>query len=294
MTLPDVWDLASTAAKFLTYLGVFAGTGQILASIAFGQHLAGMRSSLNRQAGLFATLALLASIFGFALKGAALTGSASGMADMEMLGLLWETSSGTAFALRGTGLVLLLAGLAIPGIGHWIACAGGLLALWSFSRIGHVQDAGPFWMQVLLFLHLAGVAFWIGILSPLRTLAGQPAKRLQAASLGQQFGRTAAFVVPALVVAGIVLAWRLLGSAAALLGTDYGLALLTKVAGVLLLLGAAAANKLRLVPALMRGDPGAATRLRQSIALEWAAVCLILLLTAFLTTVLGAPARAGS
>ena len=290
--MPDFWGLASTAAKFLTYLGVFASTGLILARIAFPRHLAGMRSSLNRQAALFAALALLASTLVFALKGAALTGSASGMADREMLELLWETSSGTAFALRGTGLVLLLVGLAVSGIGRWIACAGGFLALWSFSRIGHVHDAGPFWMQAFLLLHLAGIAFWIGILSPLRILTAQPANRAHAASLGRQFGQVAAFVVPALALSGIVLAWQLLGSIAALLGTDYGLALLAKVAVVLLLLGAAAANKLRFVPAMMRGDPVAATRLRQSIAFEWAAVCLILLLTAILTTLLGAPARA--
>ena len=171
-----------------------------------------------------------------------------------------------------------------------LPCAGGVLALWSFSRIGHVQDSEQFWLQALLLLHLGGVAFWIGILSPLRTLAGQPASRVHAALLGQHFGQIAAFVVPALALAGIVLAWQLLGSASALLGTEYGLALLAKVAGVLLLLGAAAANKLRYVPAMMRGDPGAAIRLRRSILIEWAAVCLILLLTAILTTLLGAPA----
>ena len=211
-----------------------------------------------------------------------------------MLGLLWETSSGTEFALRGAGLVLILAGLAMRGIGVWVASVGGVLALWSFSRIGHVHDAGPFWLQVLLFLHLAGVSFWIGILSPLRTMAGQPANLMHAASLGRRFGQIAAFVVPGLALAGIVLAWQLLGSAAALLGTDYGLALLAKVAGVFLLLGAAAANKLRFVPAMMHGDSGAAKRLRQSIAIEWAAVCLILLLTAVLTTSLGAPAPSRS
>ncbi len=292
MNLTDVWGLASIAAKFLTYLGVLGSVGQILTSIVFGRELAGMRSTLNRQAAVLAAVALLASALGFLLKGAVLTGSAAGMADREMLGLLWATSAGTASVLRGAGLVLLLAGLAIPGIGHWIACAGGILALWSFSQIGHVQDAGLFLLQTLLFVHLAGIAFWIGILSPLRTMAGQTGTRLLAASLGQRFGQIAAFVVPALALAGIVLAWQLLGSVTALLGTEYGLALLAKVAGVLLLLGAAAANKLRLVPAMMRGDPDAATRLRQSIAIEWAAICLILLLTAILTTSLGAPAPA--
>jgi len=58
---------------------------------------------------------------------------------------------------------------------------------------------------------------------------------------------------------------------------------------VLILLGAAAANKLRFVPAMMNGERAAAVSLRRSIAVEWAAVCAILLITAALTGVAGSP-----
>ena len=50
-----------------------------------------------------------------------------------------------------------------------------------------------------------------------------------------------------------------------------------------LLLAAAAANKLRFVPAMERGDARAAAGLRRSIALEWLAVCAILFITAGLS-----------
>ena len=47
----------------------------------------------------------------------------------------------------------------------------------------------------------------------------------------------------------------------------------------------AADLKLRFVPAMRRGDPAAAARLRRSIAVEWLTVCAILLVTATLTTI---------
>ena len=43
-----------------------------------------------------AVLALLASVLGFMLHGAALTGGADGMTDPDMLGLLWQTPVGDA------------------------------------------------------------------------------------------------------------------------------------------------------------------------------------------------------
>ena len=70
-----------------------------------------------------------------------MTGEASGMIAPEMLDLLWQTPVGTALALRMTGLSLVLAGLRVSGFGIWIAAMGGILALWSFSRVGHVADA---------------------------------------------------------------------------------------------------------------------------------------------------------
>ena len=200
-----------------------------------------------RQATMLAVLALLASGIGFALKGAAMTGEASGMTDPEMLGLVWQTPAGTALVLRVAGLALILVGLRIPGIGLPVAAGGGILALWSFSRVGHVADAEPFWLEFLLLLHLAGAAFWIGILSPLRTIASDRESLSLAASLGHRFGRIAAFTVPVLIAAGIVMAWRLLGEVTALVATGYGLTLLAKIGAVACLLAAAAANILEAV-----------------------------------------------
>ncbi len=282
--MPDLWDLLSILAKFLLHLGVLGSAGLVLVRLVFGPETGRMHGPIARQASALALLALAAAGFGFLLRGAAMTGDASGLTDPEMLGLLWQNPPGTRLLLLGSGLLLVLAGMRIPRIGLWIAAAGGLLALWSFAWIGHVPDAGPVWLEALLVLHLAAAAFWVGILSPLRRLAGDPGELAAAAGLGHRFGRIAAVTVPVLIAAGIVMAWHLLGDVAALTTTGYGLTLLAKIAGVAVLLGAAAHNKLRFVPAMRRGDPAAAVRLRRSIAVEWLAVCAILLVTATLTT----------
>ncbi len=287
--MPDSWELASAFARFLLYLGALGSIGLVLARIVFARETEGLQGAMTRQATGLAALALLAAGIGFSLKGATMTGELSGMTDPEMLGLLWQTPVGTALVLRVAGLGLVLLGLRLPGIGLPVAAAGGLMALWSFTRVGHVADTGTLWLQLLLLAHLAGAAFWIGVLSPLRTLAGDAESLSLAAGLGHRFGRIAAVTVPLLIAAGIVMAWRLVGGIEALLATGYGLTLLAKTGAVGCLLAGAAANKLRFVPAMRAGNGKAAAGLRRSIAVEWAAVCLVLLATAALTTLLGAP-----
>jgi putative copper export protein len=58
---------------------------------------------------------------------------------------------------------------------------------------------------------------------------------------------------------------------------------------VVLLLGAAALNKLRLTPRLVNGDARAIVILRRSIQFEILAAVLILLVTASFTSLLGPP-----
>ncbi|MDE0112755.1 MAG: CopD family protein [Albidovulum sp.] len=288
--MPDIWALATVAATFATYLGVLASTGLVLVRIAFAREIRLIHVSLVRQTTAFALLGLFASIIGFALTGAALTGDSSGLTDLEMLGLLSRTPVGSSVAVRLVGLALVLAGIWIPRFGLPIAAAGALLSAWSFTIVGHSTGAGQFWLGGVLLLHLAGVSFWVGILSPLREIAGKQEFLSEAAGLGRRFGQVARFTVPGLIAAGVYLAWSLLGDFASLATTSYGLALLAKIGLVACLLAAAAANKFRFVPAMEKEDCKAAVRLRQSIVVEWVAVCLIILATAVLTTVTTPPA----
>jgi putative copper resistance protein D len=280
--MPDIWGIASVIVKFSLYVGVLGAAGTVLAALVLGPVLGRFKGI----AAGFAIAGLIASVLAFSLRGAALTGDASGMTDPEMLGLLWQTPVGTALLYRLLGLGLLIAGLIASVTGPWLAVIGGVLAVWSFDHVGHVPDRNLIWLNAALTLHLLGVAFWIGVLIPLRRLALSGG---DAAQLGDQFGKVAAIVVPVLLLAGGFLAYDLVGSVRALFGTSYGQALLLKLGLVAGLLVLAAANKLRFVPQINAGDGAASRHLARSIEIEWAVIAAILLITAILTSVLTLP-----
>ena len=160
--MPDIWSLAAIITKFALYLGILTATGTVLAALMF---------RLNQFRGIalvFGGLAIIASLVGFSLKGANLTGDISGMLDLEMLGLLWSTPVGTAMALRLCGLGVLIVGLFMARGGLALSALGGITAVWSFGHIGHISDRGSAVLDVALTLHLITVAIWIGILTPLQ------------------------------------------------------------------------------------------------------------------------------
>ena len=281
--MPDLWGLASIAAKFALYLGVLTSVGTILAAKLF------QLTGYHRFAAGFAIVGLAATLLSFLLAGATLTGDASGMIDPEMLSLLWSTPVGTAVALRLGGLGLLIVGLFAGRFGVILSLIGGVLALWSFVAIGHIPDCGSLMLNLVLMFHLVAISIWIGVLSPLRTLSLDAARVSDAADLGRRFGRAAAVFVPLLILAGGYMSYELVGSIFALLSEVYGRALILKVLFVAGLLSLAAANKLRFIPQMMAGDGVAAGRLAKSISFEWMVIVAVLLTTAVLTSVLTLP-----
>ena len=283
MMMPDIWGLAAIITKFALYLGVLTATGTVLAALMF---------RLNQFRGIaltFGGIALIATLVGFSLRGANLTGDASGLMDLEMLGLLWSTPVGTAIALRLFGLGVLIVGLFMARGGIVLSALGGVVAVWSFGHIGHISDRGSVVLDVALTLHLITVAIWIGILTPLQRLARETATYAEAAKVGHRFGLVASFTVPALIVAGGYMSYTLVGSIPALIQTGYGQALIIKVLLVAILLGLAAANKLRFTPRLKAGDASAARHLTKTISIEWVVVVLVLAVTAVLTSNLTLP-----
>ena len=242
--MPEALILAAIVTKFLLYLGVMLSTGTVIVTFVF--NLTHTRSLTI----IFSVLGLIATIFGFLFRGASLTGDISGMIDPEMLGLLWNTPVGTVFILRVVGLSLLFVGLFLERIGIWISIIGGISALLSFAQIGHISGNKFALAEFALLLHLLAIAFWIGILIPLKRLASSSSTYIVAAKIGHRFGIIASVTVPILIVMGGYMSYELVGSIAALTGTAYGQALIIKVVLVGSLLGLAAANKIRFIPAL--------------------------------------------
>jgi len=273
-------------AKAISYGAALLAMGGVLFSVVFSQHAEASVIRLARKLTVGAALVGLAVLaIRFGIRAARISGMGfEGATDPMMLGFVWESPLGTAAIWRGIGELAILA-LLVPRIGPWIALAGTVAVAISFAQVGHALGEPRVFLTVMLVLHLLAAAFWVGALVPLRRAALTPA----GADILHYFGNVAAFGVAALILAGTALAWLLAGSVIALFGTAYGLALFLKVAIVAMLLGFAAFNKLRLVPALRAEIPGAAHALRRSISMEMLAVVLILLATATLTSVTTPP-----
>jgi len=287
--MPDIWGLSSILAKWLLYTGLTGATGITMVRLVFWSHVKPLDARLRRFSLILAGVALTAAILSFLIRGAALTGDIAGMVDREMLGLLWTTSVGEAFAYRLAGVFLIIAGLYLPAIGAWFSLVGGVVALWSFTQIGHIPDLEQTGVRLLLLLHLLGVSFWVGILAPLHWLARDPEYLEIAANLGDHFGVMASGIVAVLVLAGGLMAWLILGSVSLLFTSSYGLVLVIKVTLVALLLGLAAANKLRFIPGMKAGKQQAANHLVRSIELEFIVITSVLIATATLTSVVPLP-----
>ena len=281
--MPDLFGLAAIVTKFTLYLGVMTSAGTVMATLMF---------RLERTRGLamtFAVLGIVAAILAFSLRGANLTGDVSGLTDPEMLKLLWTTPVGTALLSRLVGLGLLIAGLFMGRVGTWVSVLGGVIAIWSFDQVGHVSGLETTLLDLALMLHLLAVALWIGVLTPLKRLASSSSTYASAADVGHRFGVVASATVPVLIIVGGYMGYQLVGSFTALVGTSYGQAMIIKVLLVGLLLGLAAANKLRFIPALRTGDPAVANHLSKSISVEWIVILAVLGMTAVLTTNLTLP-----
>lgn len=281
--MPDAFGLAAIVTKFALYLGVMTSAGTVMATLMF---------RLERTRGLamtFAVLGIVAAILAFSLRGANLTGDVSGLTDPEMLKLLWTTPVGTALLLRLVGLGLLIAGLLMGRVGTWVSVLGGVIAIWSFDQVGHVSGLEATLLDLALMLHLLAVALWIGVLTPLKRLASSSSTYASAADVGHRFGVVASATVPVLIIVGGYMGYQLVGSFTALADTSYGQAMIIKVLLVCLLLGLAAANKLRFIPALRTGDPAVANHLSKSISVEWIVILAVLGMTAVLTTNLTLP-----
>lgn len=287
--MPEIWGVFSIVTKGALYVGMTGATGLILINLAYGGLVSSRETALKRLVFTLALIAAFASILSFSLRGAALSGDASGLVDTEMLSLLWGTPAGAALSARLIGTALIFAGLFLPVTGVWVSLAGGVLGLWSFAEIGHLMDVDQAGLRLLLLLHLLGLSFWIGVLIPLRSLAVRPQECAAAATLGHRFGVAAAWIVPLLILAGGLIAWRLLGSLSAIFSTTYGLALLLKIGLVALLLCLALANKLRFIPAMRSGDAAAAKNLVRAIDLEICVIAMVFLVTATLTSVFSLP-----
>jgi mono/diheme cytochrome c family protein/uncharacterized membrane protein len=109
------------------------------------------------------------------------------------------------------------------------------------------------------FLHLLAAGLWLGTLPALILFlaegrhSGGPNWAAVAATATRRYSNMAIASVTALLAGGVVNTWFLAGTLPALVGTEYGRLLLTKIGLFIAMLIVAAVNLLRLTPRLARG-----------------------------------------
>ena len=166
----DIINLSLSVVTFFLYLSILTSRGTVICILLF------KLTDAKKIVILFGYLGLISSIFGFALKGANLTGDLYGMIDKDILMLLWTTPIGTSFSYQIFGLLFIILGSYIRAYGGWISIFGSIAAIYSFIQIGHLADKNNILLSIILIMHLISVAFWIGILLPLKKLLKTPPK----------------------------------------------------------------------------------------------------------------------
>lgn len=293
------WELAIVLAKVLSYASLASLTGGFLIFWVGGASTAARRHLLHFML-LASVVGSLAVVLFFLLQvGVVNQNGITGMFDTFMAGLVLKSAIGYGSGLKLAGFLvavvaLWLARYRLLVVGDAVLFPNAPIALRigaplatvlfaaSFAVLGHVASLGAL-AQVAIAVHIGAMGLWIGALYPLYTLC----RRESAATLApllHTFGQIGWALTGSLLVAGLYLLTQLLAAPPDLISTPYGFMLVGKLLLAICLLGLAALNKFRLVPALANAGTGA---LQRSIGSELFLAVIIFLLTACLTTFTG-------
>jgi putative copper resistance protein D len=267
----------------------------------------GLGARVDRGLLRLAAWALVASLavglVGLVVQAASVSGAARDAVSPTVLArLLTGTQYGLTWLARMAGLLLvggfLLLREAERDWKDWwaVRLEVGLLGTLAFAALavaGHAATAEEWGLVPLAAdaVHLVAAGMWLGGLLPLAWVLGEAARQGGDGSLAvaraasRRFSTLALGGMMLLVPTGLVSAWIQVGGFPALVGSGYGGLLLLKLALLIPILVLAAANRVRLVPALRdAADAEVLTRslrrLRRNVCLEAALGLAILLVVA--------------
>jgi putative copper export protein len=278
MSMPDGPDAVSVACRAVSFVLLLNAAGISIFIAVFGHLLPDSLPAIAKLGWRLAMGALLLVAAHHALEAARMAGEMGGVVDPAMQAMTLRSSEGAAFGLRMVGLVLIAVGLRRGVLA--IGITGAILATVAFTLTGHtsVTPYRPA-AAALLTLHLLVVAFWLGSLWPLYLVAGRETPH-RAAHVIDAFSRLSAWVVPVILLAGVGLTVLLVPSWA-VFEQPYGQLLLAKVALFAVLMALATLNKWTFGPACAKGRTRA---FKQAVAIEYALICIVLAITATMTT----------
>lgn len=291
MQAEPLFHWSESASQFVEFVAVFLATGAV-----------GFRySSLVGRLGGRAPAGAVGLVYRNAAGRAAVIGLIGELILLARTAFLLPQMAARAHGTVGQ----MLTHYGPASVGFWLgvlALIGFALALarvaggWPLAGLAIVVGAflplfTGHWEQAVNPLHRFFGGLWLGTLFSLVVAGMVPVLRDEpvraergaiVAAMVNAFSPVALVSGLLLVLTGIINAWRHLGSWAAFWTTDYGIALLVKLALVVLVFALGAWNWRRQRPRL--GGEGAAMSVRRSARAELAMATLVLIATAVLVT----------
>jgi copper resistance protein D len=274
-------DIVSVVLRAIGFVLLFQAGGAALFVALFAPRLHDSTARIRRIGTLAAVLAIVVLCAHYSLEAARMSGDFGGLLDALLQGIVVRSSISAALALRVAGMGLVLVSLRAPP-GRAIGVMGALLAAVAFTLTGHtsVNAERPILAPALLAHILIGM-FWFGSLVPLWLVSAREVQAT-AADVIETFSRTAVWLVPLVLVAGLLMTVILVPGWSTF-GQPYGELLIVKLILFAGLMALAAANKRRFGPGIAQGLPSAAPRFRATVAAEAVLICVVLAVTACLT-----------
>jgi copper transport protein len=244
-------------------LAVIVGAAAVRLFVLPAQHAPG-RMATALPPLLAAALALFAmtSACDLVLRTAALADVAPGAAWPYIGRALTHSDYGTFWLMRAAAwLAVVMLVLAMRrgagGAATWGLAAGGAVLAFAMSSTGHGGNEGSLTLPNLVnALHIAGICLWggtvivyaAGILPRLRHGA---ASARAVAETATRLSTLAGVSLALVLATGVYHTWRQLADWSALWTTEYGSALLVKLAAVGVMMALGAANRFFIVPAIV-------------------------------------------
>lgn len=269
--------IALWSGKLALFVALFVGVGGAVFAAVSGAGAGTQRVALGLTLTGLVIAPLTLGLQGLDALGLPLTGLVDG--KVWAAGLSTSYGATALVATLAFGLAAVTLTLRPSRIARGLVVVAGLVAALAIALSGHASAAEPQWlMRPAVFLHVAGLLFWIGALLPLWVLLRE--RSVAADHALAKFSQWVPVAVGAIIVSGVTLALIQLGAPGASWLSPYVLILAFKLALLVALFGLAVWNRGWLTTPTLAGDAVARQKLRASIRIEAVLVLLILALVA--------------